>query len=92
MTSAELEEVFKALNVKIDKDGWAAFPEGSFGTLHIAKDGASLALTRLEAIRVLGELLVARTPKKEQYFARREDVLAVAFDPGSTQTSRRAGF
>ena len=87
-----LDQALKALNAKADKEGWQSLPEGAFATIHVAKDGASLVLARIEAVRVEGDLFFARTPKKEQYAARRADVLAVAYDPGSSSPTRRAGF
>lgn len=92
MTHAELDAILKTLNAKADKDGWTTFPEGSSATVHVTKDGASLALSRVEALKVDGALFYARTPKKEVYATLVEHVLAVAFDPGSSQPARRAGF
>lgn len=92
MTHAELDAIMKTLLAKADKDGWTLFPEGSSATLHIAKDGASLTLSRVEGVKVDGAILYARTSKKEMYATLAEDLLAVAFDPGSSQPARRAGF
>ncbi len=92
MTHAEFESILKTLNAKTDKEGWAQFPEGSTATLHVAKDGSGLTLSRVEAVKVDGAVLYARTPKKEVYATLAEDLVAVAFDPGSSQPARRAGF
>ncbi len=92
MTHAELDAILKTLNAKADKEGWTLLPEGSSATVHVAKDGASLALSRVEAIKVDGAIFYARTPKKELYATLVEGLLAIAFDPGSSQPARRAGF
>ena len=92
MTHAELDAILKTLNAKADKEGWTGFPEGSSATVHVTKDGASLVFSRVEALKVDGALFYARTPKKEVYGTLVEHVLAVAFDPGSSQPARRAGF
>ena len=92
MTHAELDTIFKTYGAKAGKDGWLAFPEGSVVSIHVAREGASLTLARVDGVKFDGEVLFGRTPKKELYAARTADVLAVSYDPGSSQPARRAGF
>jgi len=94
MTGDHLEAVLKLAGVKSDKDGWSALPEGTTLTLHVAHDGASMSISRVEAIRQDGDLLYARNPKRELYAVVRTDIFAVAVDGEATagKVTRRAGF
>jgi hypothetical protein len=94
MTGEHLDAILKTAHVKSDKEGWSTVPDGGTLTLYVAHDGASLNLPRIEAIRADGEILYARTPKKEIFAVARVDVFAVGIEgftaPG--QPARRAGF
>jgi len=94
MTGDHLEAVLKLAGVKSEKDGWSALPEGTTLTLHVAHDGASMSISRVEAIRQDGDLLYARNPKRELYAVVRTDIFAVAVDGEATagKVTRRAGF
>jgi len=92
MTQEQLDAILKELGVKPDKDGFLAMPEGTLLTLHVAHGGASLAVTRVEAVRFESGIVYARTPRREVHAFAREDVYAVASDGGGTQTARRPGF
>jgi hypothetical protein len=94
MTGDHLEAILKQAGVKNDKDGWQSLPDGSTLTLHIAHDGAAMSISRIEAVRVDGELLYARNPKRELFAVVRTDVFAVAIEGESAagKVTRRAGF
>jgi hypothetical protein len=94
MTGDHLEAVLKLAGVKSEKDGWSALPEGTTLTLHVAHDGASMSISRVEAIRQDGDLLYARNPKRELYAVVRTDIFAIAVDGEATagKVTRRAGF
>lgn len=92
MTQEQLDAILKVYGAKAGKDGWHALPEGASMAVHVAKDGAAVTLARVEAVKFDGDLVFGRTPKKELYAARRGDVVAISFDPGSSQPARRAGF
>jgi hypothetical protein len=94
MTGEHLEAILKVAGSKADKDGWTALPDGSTLTLHIAHDGAGMTISRVEALRVDGELLYARNPKRELFAVVRSDVYAVAFEgeAAAGKVVRRAGF
>jgi hypothetical protein len=94
MTGDHLEAILKVSGAKADKDGWTSLPEGGSMTLHVAHDGASMTITRIEAIRQDGELLYARNPRREMFAVVRGDIFAVALeaDPGAGKVVRRAGF
>jgi hypothetical protein len=75
-----------------DKDGFVVMPEGTSLTLYVAHDGATLSVTRIEAVRVDGELVLARTQKRETYTVVRSDVFAAMTEGVQGQPARRAGF
>lgn len=86
--------VLKHAAAKSEKDGWHTLPEGGTMTLHVAHDGASMTVPRVEAIRQEGDLIFARNPKRETFVVVRSDVFAVALegDSGAGKVARRAGF
>ncbi len=94
MTGDHLEAILKLAGAKSDKDGWASLPEGNTMTLHVAHDGAAMTISRIEALRQDGELLVARNPKRELFVVVRSDVFAVALEGEASagKVVRRAGF
>jgi hypothetical protein len=96
MTGEHLEAILKTAGAKAEKDGggWISLPEGTLLTLHVAHDGASMTISRVEAIRPDGELVYARNPKRELFAVVRSDVYAVAVEGEATagKVVRRAGF
>jgi len=94
MTGEHLEAILKLAGAKADKDGWMSLPEGNTLTLHIAHDGASMTISRVEALRSDGELVYARNPKRELFVVVRSDVYAVALEgeAAAGKVVRRAGF
>jgi hypothetical protein len=94
MTGEHLEAILKVAGAKTEKDGWHSLPEGSAMTLHVAHDGASMTVPRIEALKQDGELLYARNARRELFVLVRTDVYAVALEGEATagKVSRRAGF
>jgi hypothetical protein len=94
MTGDHLDTILKMAGAKTEKDGFTTLPESSSMTLHVAHDGASMTVSRIDAVKQDGELLFARNPKKELFAIVRSDVFAVALEgEGSVgKTPRRAGF
>jgi hypothetical protein len=94
MTGEHLEAILKVAGAKADKDGWMSLPDGNTLTLHIAHDGASMTISRVEALRSDGELVYARNPKRELFAVVRSDVYAVALEgeAAAGKVVRRAGF
>jgi hypothetical protein len=94
MNSEQLDAILKTAHAKEDKEGWRVLPESGTLTLYLAHDGASLTLPRIEALRTEGDILYARTPKRELYAVVRVDVYAIALDATAAagQAVRRAGF
>jgi hypothetical protein len=95
MTGEHLDVILKNAQAKADKtekDGYLALPEGSTLTFYVSHDGAMLTVGRVESVRVDGELVFARTAKRETYALARSDVFAVASEGTQGQPARRAGF
>ena len=92
MTQEQLEAVLKQLSAKLDKEGWWTTPEGLLLTVHLAHDGASLSVPRVDSLRIDGAIVTARTPRRETHCFVRDDVFAVASDGGNAEKSRRPGF
>ena len=94
MTGEHLDTILKLAGAKSDKEGWLTLPDGSSMSLHVAHDGASMTVTRIEALRQDGELVYARNPKRELFVVVRSDVFAAALETDSIagKVARRAGF
>jgi hypothetical protein len=94
MTGDHLDAILKLAGAKSEKDGWLTLPDGSAMSLHVAHDGASMTVSRIEAVRQDGDLVFARNPKRELFIVVRSDVFAVALEAESVagKVARRAGF
>ena len=94
MTGEHLEAILKMAGAKADKDGWTGLPEGNLLTLHVAHDGASMTVPRIEAVKQDGELVFARNAKRELFAVVRSDVYGIAFEGEASagKVVRRAGF
>jgi hypothetical protein len=96
MTPEHFDTILKNAHAKpgtgADKDGFLALPEGASLTLYVAHEGASLSVSRVEAVRVDGELVYARTQRRETFTVVRSDIFAVMTEGASGQNVRRAGF
>jgi len=90
MTAAELEHLLSALDVPV-KDGAYSVAEGKSLTVHVAHDGAALAVSRVEHLKIEKSLVVARTPKSTVAFHVQE-IFAVAREGNTTEGRRPAGF
>ncbi len=94
MTGEHLDAILKVAGAKSEKDGWHTLPEGSAMSLHVAHDGASMTVSRIDALKQDGELVYARNPRRELFVIVRTDVFAVALEgePSAGKVARRAGF
>jgi hypothetical protein len=92
MTGEHLEAILKSAQAKAEKDGFITMPDGSGLTLYVAHDGVPLTVSRVEALKLDGELVYARTAKRETYALGRSDLFAVAIEGAVGQPVRRAGF
>ena len=95
MTPEHLETILKfaqAKEEKGDKEGWRSLPEGTTLTFHVAHDGAAMSMPRVESIRREGELVWAKTGKKETAALLVSDIFAVLIDGQPGAPVRRPGF
>lgn len=92
MTGQQIEAILKQASAKADKEGFLVLAEGAALTLYVSHDGASLTVPKVEAIRVDGELVHARTAKRETFCMAQTDVFALSLEAASGQPARRAGF
>jgi hypothetical protein len=94
MTGEQLDVILKTLGAKSDKDGWQGLSDGNTMGLYVAHEGASITFSRIEALRREGELVFARSTKREMYAVARADIFAVSLDSegSATKAGRRAGF
>ncbi len=94
MTGDHFDAILKVSGAKSEKDGWQSLPDGGTITLHVAHDGASMTVSRIEAVKQDGDLVYARNPKRELFAVVRGDVYAVAIEGEASagKVVRRAGF
>jgi hypothetical protein len=92
MTSDHLEAVLKSVQAKAEKDGYHVLPEGAALTLYVAHDGVPLTVSRVEGLKLDGELVYARTARRETYALVKGDLFAIAVEGAVGQPARRAGF
>jgi hypothetical protein len=92
MTGDHLDAILKNAQVKSEKDGFSALPDGATLTFYVAHDGAMLTVSRVDGVRTEGELVYARTAKRETFALARGDIFAVASEGALGQPPRRAGF
>lgn len=91
MTREQIEAILKSAQAKSDRENGYAFPEGANVTIHVARDGASLAFAKLEAVKLDGDLVYARSAKQTVALVA-SDVFAVAVEGAGGQQRRPAGF
>lgn len=90
MTPAELDVALKALDIQA-KAGAYVPPDGVSLTLHVAFGGSSLAIGRVEHLRVTGELVLARTPKNTTAVLL-SGLFAIGREGSGSEGRRPAGF
>ena len=92
MTREQIETILKSAQATKDKEGGVALPEGSNVTFHVAHDGASVTIQKIETVRFDGELVYARSAKQTVALVA-SDVFAVAVEgAGGAPARRPAGF
>jgi hypothetical protein len=91
MTPEHLTALLTAAEAKKTDDGWVTLPEGRGLTLYLGSNGATLAVARVQALKVEGPLVHARTNKGEHYVIALADAYAGSVDAHSG-TAKKAGF
>ena len=91
MTEDHLEAFVKAAGAKRDDDGWWRTASGGLVTVYVASNGASLTVSRIEALKSEGALVHAQTVRGELYILELDDIFAGAVE-AAPSGSRKAGF
>ncbi len=91
MTPDLLSALLEAAAATTDDEGWQHPAEGRSMTLHLAHDGAALAMSRISSIRSSGGLVYARSSQGELYVVSIDDVFAGSVE-GPKDVGRKAGF
>lgn len=91
MTKDHLDALLRAAEAEPGEGGWSQTPEARHVTLYAACAGVSLTVSRVEAVRLHGALLYARTNRGEVYVLALSDLFAGAVEAPSSQ-GRKAGF
>jgi hypothetical protein len=91
MTEDHFAAIISSAEAKKDSQGWWVTQEARHLTLYVSSGGSSLTVSRVEAVRLDGALVKARSMRGEIYVLALEDVFAGAVDP-QAQGGRRAGF
>lgn len=91
MTDDHFAAFITAAEAKKDKEGWWTAQEGRHMTLYASFAGSSLTVARIEALRVDGQHVKARTVRGEVYVLALADLFAGQIEP-QLQGARRAGF
>jgi hypothetical protein len=91
MTSEHLSALLQAASATTDAEGWQHPADGRSITLHLAHDGASLAISRINSVRVSGTLVHAKSTQGETYVVSLDD-LYVGSVEGPRDVARKAGF
>ena len=92
MTEEHFTAIVQTAEAKKDAQGWFVAQEGRHLTLYASSGGgSSLTVSKVEAVKLEGRLLKAKSVRGEVYVLSLEDVFAGAVEP-QAQTGRRAGF
>lgn len=92
MTREQIEVILKTTGAKADKEGATTFDNGANVTIHVAHNGATISLAKIEKLRFEGELLFASSAKQSVAVVV-TDIFAVAVEGAGGQPARRpAGF
>ena len=91
MTQDHLSALYAAAEAKKGEDGWMILPDGRSITLYVAADGATLTVSPVQALRLEGQLVHAKTHKGERYIVALEDAYAGSVDAPSS-VAKKAGF
>lgn len=92
MTEAMFRTVVEAAGAKL-QEGVAVLPERHLLTLHLAHEGAALAIGRLVRLELRADVVSAEDDSGELFFASLGDVFAASVTaPREAGTARKAGF
>lgn len=85
-----LEALLDVADAKKAEGGWTSLGQYTL-TLHAAFNGAQLSIAKIDALKVTGPLVHAKSARGETHVIRLEDVFAGTVE-ASRETGRKAGF
>lgn len=91
MTEQHFAAFLEAAETKKADKGWREAQEGRSLTLYAGHDGASLTVSRVEAVKLDGELVHAKTVRGELFVLALSDIYGGAVD-SPPKGARKAGF
>ena len=90
MSTAHLKTLLKMAEAKETKGSYS-LPEGTTISLHLASQGASVAVGKIVELKIEDDHLLLKTIKGDRVLVPTEAVLFASVAPGSVD-DRRAGF
>lgn len=91
MTEDHLTALLTTAEAKKDDKGFLRAAEGRNLSLYVASAGASLTVTRVEAVKIDKQLVHARTVRGETFVLALQDVFAGSVEQPPS-AGRKAGF
>lgn len=91
MKQDQFESFLASVPVQPEEDGWFKAPAERHVTLHAAHEGVGLTVAKVEAVKLDGELVWARTRRGETYQLSLADLFALAVE-APKNAERKAGF
>jgi len=88
MTRDQLESVLKTVGAKSEKDGTSAFADGASATIHVSSGGAGQAFTKIDSVKIDGELVICRGAKQTLAIVL-SDIFAVSVEGAPGQPARK---
>jgi hypothetical protein len=91
MTEDHLTALLTTAEAKKDDKGFLKAAEGRYLSLHVASSGASLTVSKIEAVKTDKHLIHARTVRGEIFVLALEDIFAGSVEQ-PPNAGRKAGF
>ncbi len=91
MKQSQFDSFLSSVPVEAGDDGWFQAPAERHLTLYAAHGGVALTVSKVEAVKIEGGLVWARTHKGEIYQVSLDDLFALAVD-APKQSDRKTGF
>jgi hypothetical protein len=90
MTGDQLGTLLKLADATKVDDGWSSLGQHTL-TLHTAFNGAALSLSRIDSIKMVGALVLAKSSRGEMHVVMLDNICGGTIEP-SRETGRKAGF
>ena len=91
MTNEGWKAALAGVPVQVDGEGWSVLAPDRILTLYVAHGAAALTVPKVDALKVDGVLIRARTRKDETYVMELDDLFAIAIE-SPPPVDRKTGF